>query len=103
VARLVDAQNLAELPAHLTLNLGDVLVLPASGARVQRGADVLEVLGAYIPGLVHEDGRVLAPMGAPNTVLIRASQVGSATILVMTGDPWHGPPTTISLTVTVEN
>ncbi|WP_324670564.1 hypothetical protein [Hymenobacter sp. GOD-10R] len=99
--RIIDTQSLPELPSQITLNPGDVLVLQASGGHVQTGDDVMEMLGAYLPGVLHAEGTVLTPMGAPSTVLFRAIQPGQATIDVVTGDPWFDSTTKI-LTITVE-
>ncbi|OUJ74709.1 hypothetical protein [Hymenobacter crusticola] len=93
MARLIDTQSLPELPSQITLSPGDVLVLQASGGYVQTGDDVLEMLGAYQPGLLQAAGTVLSPMGAPGTVLLRALQPGQATVNVVMGDPWFSPET----------
>ncbi len=63
----------------------------ATGGQVRSGTDAVELLGAFRTGVVAADGRTLAPMGAPNTLLLRACGPGLATIDVVTGDPWHAP------------
>ncbi|GGF08527.1 hypothetical protein [Hymenobacter cavernae] len=90
MARLIEAQSLPALPEQITLSVGDLLIFQASGGRVQLGAEAVELLGAFVPSLLHESGSVLAPMGAPNNVLFRALSAGRASIDVIIGDPWYG-------------
>lgn len=101
MSRLIEVQPVApDLPADLTVGVGDVLRFAASGGRVRNGTAV-EVLGIFIESVLGTDGRVLAPMGPPNAVLFRARQPGQSAIDVVTGDPWHSPATR-SMTVIVE-
>ncbi|HEX8350315.1 MAG TPA: hypothetical protein VF598_10165 [Hymenobacter sp.] len=95
MARLIEMENLLDLPARVRLEVGDVLLFPASGGRVQNGTESLAFLGAFLPGLLQPGGEILSPMGAPNTVLFHAHSRGQATIAVMAGDPWQDPITKI--------
>ncbi|MDT3444298.1 MULTISPECIES: hypothetical protein [unclassified Pseudofrankia] len=89
MSRLIEAQPAALNPAlPVTLQVGDVLRLAASGGRVREGSSV-ELLGIFTEGLVGTDGTVLTPLGAPNTVLFRARVPGQSTVDVVTGDPWR--------------
>jgi hypothetical protein len=101
MSRLIEVQRVEDCPSPLRVRVGDVLVLPASGARVQAGGPAIELLGPFLPAVVGTDGEVLAPEGAPNTVLVRARQPGSATIDVFTRDPFHASRP-ITMTVAVE-
>ena len=89
-----------ELPDEVAVAVGDVLRFSASGGRVREG-DAVEIIGIFTDGIMGTDGQALTPMGAPNTVLFRARQPGTAGIDVVTGDPWHSPSTR-SLTVVVQ-
>lgn len=101
MTRLVEIQpGTEELPAYLTVGVGDVLRFAASGGHVRDGAAV-EIIGILAEGVVGTDGRVLAPAGSPSTVLFLARLPGQAEIDVVTGDPWHSPETR-RMTITVE-
>jgi len=102
MGRLIEVQYAQGLPPRLTLQVGDVLVCRATGGHVQSGADVVEILGPFVPGIMGDNGQILSPMGAPNAVLFLARRPGRATIDVVTGDPWRAPQTT-TLDLTVES
>jgi len=101
MSRLIKVESASECPSSLTLKVGDVLLLAATGARVRSGSDVIAISGPFVPGVVGDDGRVYSPETAPNAVIILAHRSGRAAIDVITGDPWHAARTT-SLVVTVE-
>ncbi|MEV0061269.1 hypothetical protein [Nocardia sp. NPDC050718] len=83
----------------MALEPGDIVLLPAAGARVTSGATV-EVLGVYRDAAPLADGRVLAPEGPPDVVVLAALTPGDATVRLMTGDPFHGAtPQELSVTV----
>ncbi|MGW6426953.1 hypothetical protein ACWF82_30140 [Nocardia sp. NPDC055053] len=76
---------------------GDIVLLPAAGARVTSGS---VVLGVYQNATPLPNGRVLAPEGPPDVVLLSAPTPGNSTVLLMTGDPFHGPtPQNLSVIV----
>ena len=100
MARLIEIQAGQALPRALAVRAGDLLVFEASGGRVDSGAGCVELLGAFLRGVVG-DGRVLSPEGAPNAVVFFAKSPGPARIGMATGDPWHGPRT-VPVRVTVE-
>jgi hypothetical protein len=102
MGRLIEVQHAQDLPTRLTIRVGDVLVFGATGGHVRSGAEVVEILGPFLPGILGDDGQILSPMGAPNAVLFLARRPGRATIDVVTGDPWHAPKTT-ALGITVES
>jgi hypothetical protein len=79
-----------------------VLYFGATGGHVHSGAEVVEILGPFLPGVLGDNGQIFSPMGAPNAVLFLARRPGRATIDVVTGDPWHAPKTT-ALAITVES
>jgi hypothetical protein len=101
MARLVEVQQAQVRPSSLSVRTGDVLLVQATGGRVQSGGDVVEMLGPFLPAVLGEDGSVVTPMGAPNTVLLRAHRPGRAIIDVVTGDPWHAPQS-VTLSIVVE-
>jgi hypothetical protein len=94
MGRLIDVQQGQALPARLTLRVGDLLMFSATGGRVQSGADVIELLGHFLPGVLADNDDILSPAGPPSTVFFLARRPGRATIDVVTGDPWHAPQTT---------
>ena len=102
MGRLIEVQQAEGLPPILTIAVGDVLVFNATGGHVQAGADVIELYGPLLPGVVGDKDQILSPMGAPNTVLFLARRPGRATIDVVTGDPWRAPQT-IPLDIIVES
>ena len=100
MGRLIEIQDPPAAPARLTVEVGDVLQFSASGGHVRSGADIIEMLGPLVGAVLADDGGkpssdVLAPMGAPNTVLFVARRAGRAIIDVVTGDPWHAPQTSV--------
>ena len=101
MGRLIEVQTALGVPSSLSLHVGDVLLFKATGGHVQSG-DVVEMLGAFLQAILGDNGHILTPMGAPNTVLFRALRPGRATIDVVTGDPWHAAQTT-TLGLTVES
>jgi hypothetical protein len=102
MGRLIEIQPGQGLPPSLTIHVGDGLLCGATGGHVQSGADVVEMLGPFQPGVLVERGEIISPQGAPNTVLFLARRSGRATIDVVTGDPWYAPQTT-TLDITVES
>ena len=101
MSRLIEIQPVAQdLPADLTVAVGDVLRFAASGGHVREGAAV-EIIGIFVESVLGTDGRVLTPMGPPNAVLFHARMPGRAAIDVVTGDPWRSSVTR-SMTVVVE-
>jgi len=102
MGRLIEVQHPQDLPTKLTIRVGDVLIFGATGGHVHSGAEVVEILGSFVRGVLGDNGQIISPMGAPNRVLFLAQHPGRATIDVVTGDPWHAPKTT-ALSITVES
>ncbi len=100
--RLIEVPDVRACPAAQTVKVGDVLLFHAAGGHVRSGGDVIELVGPFISAIVGDEGTILTPVGPPNTVLFRARRPGRARIDVVTGDPFHGPQTTI-LRITVES
>jgi hypothetical protein len=93
MSRLINIQPVPrELPASLTLSVGDVMLFAASGGHVLDGVAV-ELRGSFVESVLGTDGRVHTPMGPPNVVLFFAREPGQAVIDIVTGDPWHSPAT----------
>jgi hypothetical protein len=92
--RLIDVKDAQALPPSLTVKEGDLLVMNATGGRVQAGTEAIEIIGPFIPGVIGDNGEIFSPMGPPNKVLFLARRPGRATIDVITGDPWRSPKTT---------
>lgn len=74
---------------RLELEPGDLVLLPAAGARVIAGEAV--ECGVHQNATALEDGRVLAPQGAPDVVVLEATAPGDAMVRLFTGDPFGGP------------
>ena len=101
MGRLIEVQNTLNVPSNLSLQVGDILLFKATGGHVLSGT-VVEMLGAFLEAILADNGNILTPMGAPNTVLFRALRPGRATIDVVTGDPWQAVQTT-TLAITVQS
>jgi hypothetical protein len=102
MSRFIEVQDARACPSPLTIRPGDVLMFQATGGRVRSGDDVIELLGPFLTAILGDDGNILTPMGAPNSVLFRAHRPGLALIDVVTGTPFHTPQTTV-LGITVES
>jgi hypothetical protein len=101
MSRLIEVQRVEDCRSPLKVRVGDVLVLPATGARVAAGRPAVELSGPFRSAVIGINGEVMAPAGAPNTILARARHPGSATIEVFTSVPFHASRPT-ALTVVVE-
>ena len=101
MSRLIEVQLLGDYHAPLTVRVGDVLLVRATGGRVRDGSSAVELWGSYLPAVIDDTGAVVSPMGAPNALLVRACQPGSASLDLFSGDPWHTPRTT-TLNISVE-
>jgi hypothetical protein len=93
MGRLIEVQG-PQLPACLTIAVGDLLHFAASGGHVRSGVEVVQMLGPLLSAVLGTNGEILSPMGAPNNVLFLALRAGHASIDVVMGDPWHAPQTT---------
>jgi hypothetical protein len=94
VGRLIEIRpGVGALRSNLTVKVGDVLVFAATGGHVQCG-EAVELWGAFLTGVLKDDGQILSPAGAPNAVLFLACHPGRAKIDVITGDPWHASKVT---------
>ena len=91
MGRLIDLRHgVPGEPRSLTIAVGDVLRVAATGGRVREGS-AIELLGIYTESTVGTDGSVLTPAGAPNVVLFLGIAPGESVIDVVTGDPWRSP------------
>jgi hypothetical protein len=98
--RLIEVQRVEDCASPIAVAVGDVLVIGASGGRLVDGGAAVELWGPFLSAVVGTDGVVVAPMGPPNTVLVRACRPGSATLELFTGDPFAAPRAcTLRLTV----
>ena len=88
------------LPERVSLAVGDVLSVSASGGRVRKGSAV-ELLGIYTTGVIGPDGAILSPLGPPGAVLFRAREQGRCVLEIVAGDPFRPPATTRTLRVDV--
>ncbi|MET7247210.1 hypothetical protein ABZT49_28060 [Methylobacterium sp. EM32] len=97
---MIDVPSQTALPAAISLRMGDVLLVRATGGAVAAG-DAVECLGALGAAALHPDGSVLAAMGGPDAVVFRARAPGRATIEVVRGSSPGGPSriTTVSVSV----
>ena len=94
MARLVEIQRAEEAPAEVRLQVGDVLSVGGSGALVRDG-EAMTLLGAFLPAFCAPAGDVVAPAGPPSIVLFSARAAGSATLEIMSGDPFSSPTRTL--------
>lgn len=100
MGRLIEASELGSRPAPLILRVGDVILFDATGGRAPPDG-VVELVGPLVRSVVGADGEVVAPMGAPNALFVRALRPGRAKLDLFTGDPWCAPQTT-AIVVLVE-
>ena len=98
---MIEVQHPHALSASLSITVGDLLVFRATGGHIHAGAEAVELLGPFIPGILGENGAIVSPMGPPNSVLFLARRPGQATVDVVTGDPWYSPKRT-TLNIVVE-
>jgi len=98
---MIEVARARDLPAHVVIGVGDVFVFKAVGGVVRAGADLLDVLGPFRPAVIGPDGTVMSPEGPPGTVMFLARAPGSATIEVISGDPWRRPER-IALDIEIE-
>ena len=89
--RLIEFQRPEGGPASLTVRVGDVLVLGATGGEVREGGPAAELWGPFISSVVGINGSVMEPMGPPNAVIVKAVGAGTAVLELFTGDPFHSP------------
>jgi hypothetical protein len=82
------------------LGVGDVVRFAATGCRVVSGPAV-ELVGILTESVVGTDGSIVAQMGVPGTVLLRAKEVGESVVDVFTGDPF-GSSASHTIAVRVE-
>jgi hypothetical protein len=86
--RRIEIQGGEDAPDVIRLIAGDVLSIAATGGHVRAGADVVDMIGAFLPAVCTAAGEVVTPMGAPGVVLFVARTAGSASLEIVTGDPW---------------
>ena len=92
MAQLIEIDDVNALPSPLTIRIGDVLLVRASGGNIVTGEASIERLGPFITGLpLSDSNEILSPMGSPNTLMFVARSAGFATIEVATGDPYFNP------------
>lgn len=85
---LIAAVPQVPLPARLSIEVGDLLLLPGSGVRVVESLPVqgvIEVIGAFCRGVIGTDGNVHAPAGMPDAVAIMARGPGQVRIELVSG------------------
>ena len=100
--RLIDVSSLQLLPPVVSLWVGDLLLVRATGGAVVGGGVEVEALGAFGAATLAPDGSVLAAMGGPDAVLFLARVPGRACIEVVREDPWQGPWQAAVIEVTVK-
>lgn len=93
MGRLIEVQTGQGLPPRLVVRSGDLLVFEASGGHLRSGTESVELLGAFVKGVVGDNLQLLAPLGAPNAVVFFARNPGTAEVDVVVGDPWRSPKT----------
>ena len=98
--RLIEVQPDQDLTAGLSVRIGDLIVFEASGGAIRNETGAVEMVGSFVRSVVG-GSRVVAPMGAPNAVILRARARGAAEIGLVTGDPW-GRSSQVSVRLIVE-
>jgi hypothetical protein len=83
MANFIEAAVEGKLPASISMHQGDVLSVPATGGRLIKGGEVLELLGPFYPAFLNAVGELIAPSGSPNQLLFLARKPGMATIEVI--------------------
>ena len=58
MARLIEVQNPQGVSSSLALQVGDVLLFNATGGHIQSGDDVVEMLGAFLPAILGDNGEI---------------------------------------------
>lgn len=102
MGRLIEIQPaLQPLPSRVTVRVGDMLTIAATGGDCQSDEAPVECLGTFLSSVVGDDGQVFTPAGPPNTVLFLARRPGTATLRIVIGDPL-GTPQSRWLDVRVE-
>jgi hypothetical protein len=86
--RLVELQKVNACRQPLSIHVGDVLLIHASGGRIQSGSS-LELGGPYLPATAVEPGEVLTAVGVPHTMLAWARHAGPTILEMISGDPWQ--------------
>ncbi len=87
-------------PATLTVGVNDVLRFSGSGILVEDGS-CIEVLGILVEAVLGTNGEIVAPVGSPNVVLVRARSSGTASIEIVTGGLWESVRNTSRLVIRV--
>jgi hypothetical protein len=70
-----------------TTSLLKIAGLQLESTRVDFGADNVRDVGSIHPAVLDDEGNILTPLGAPNTVLFRAILSGRARIRVIRRGP----------------
>ena len=91
--RLIDITDPSSCCSPLTVQVGDLLQFHAFGGRIADGT-AIEFLGPFVTADIGTNGLIYTPQGPPNVVFFRAQRPGSATLSVVTGDPFHNPSNT---------
>jgi len=100
MSRLIEVRRVEDCASPLKIRVGDVLMLAASGARLQVGDDAVELSGPFQSAVVGTTGEVMTPEGPPNAVLVRGRQPGLATIDVFAGESFRASrPSTLTVAV----
>lgn len=99
MARLLEIQDVSQLPGRVTLSVGDALFIHATGARIVQGANTskpsaMEVLGPFTSGFLGPAGQSVMPAGPPTVVICRTTGTGLVVLEVTSGDPWGHVRTT---------
>jgi hypothetical protein len=94
MGRQIEVPDVNVAPKSMTIEVGDLLMFGGTGGHVKSGSAVLEMLGAFLPGLVTENGKILSPAGFPTSVMFLARHPGQVLVDVVTGDPFRAPQTT---------
>ncbi|MEO3787597.1 hypothetical protein ABGB12_30085 [Actinocorallia sp. B10E7] len=100
MAHLIEIRPAEEGVPDLLLQVGDLLLVWAVGGRIRSGAETVEFLGPFSPGVLGTDQRLHTPEGLPGRVAFLARHPGRAEIELFSGVPWpEVRRTAFSLTV----
>jgi len=89
MGRLIEVNEVSEIPSVITIRRADVLLFRVSGGHVTAGTALIQVIGPLITGVFGNNAQIFSPEGAPNAILFLALQAGKAHLEIVTGDPFY--------------